>query len=188
MSELISLMIRLDWKGLFLKPTDNGLLQFFRYAFVGGIASVVDWGVLWGVEKMGVYYLLAAVVSFFAGLLTNFLLSKKLVFHGETARVNSFVEFLAYGAIGAVGLLLTLLMLHTGRIAVPVTAHFFYNISALAWPGVPGWGSILGGAALLEMIAYVIIRQPKMAHPPMKWADGLIAAAAVAVLITLYFI
>lgn len=127
MSELISLMIKLDWKGLFLKPTDNGLLQFFRYAFVGGIASVVDWGVLWGVEKIGVYYLLAAVVSFFAGLLTNFLLSKKLVFHGETARVNSFVEFLAYGAIGAVGLLLTLLIMFV----LTEWAKFYFMVSKI---------------------------------------------------------
>ncbi|MBR6668814.1 MAG: CPBP family intramembrane metalloprotease [Clostridia bacterium] len=88
----------------------------------------------------------------------------------------------------AISLVLTMVMLHTGRIAAAVTTHFFYNISALAWPGVPGWGSILGGAALLGMIAYVIIRQPKMAHPPMKWADGLIAAAALIVLAAVYFI
>ncbi len=88
----------------------------------------------------------------------------------------------------AISLVLTLTMLHTGRIAAAVTAHFFYNISALVWMAVPGWGSLLCGAALIGMMAYVIIRQPKMAHPPMKWLDGLIAAATIAVLLTLYFI
>ena len=99
--------------------------------------------------------------------------------HGSAANLPSLL---------AISLVLTLLMLHTGRIAVPMTAHFFYNISALNWVDIPGWGSILCGAALLGMIAYVIIRQPKMAHPPMKWADGLIAAAALIVLAALYFI
>lgn len=99
--------------------------------------------------------------------------------HGSAANLPSLL---------AVSLLLTLLMLHTGRIAVPVTAHFFYNISALNWVSLPGWGSILCGAGLIALAGYIIARQPKIAHPPMKWADGLIAAAAIAVLLTLYLI
>lgn len=88
----------------------------------------------------------------------------------------------------AVSLVLTLLMLHTGRIAVPITAHFFYNISALTWSGIPGWGSLLCSAALIGLMACIILRQPKMAHPPMKKADGLIAAAALIVLTALYLL
>ena len=30
---------------LFSGDTDNTLIQFFRYLFVGGLATVVDWGV-----------------------------------------------------------------------------------------------------------------------------------------------
>ncbi|MBE5811529.1 MAG: CPBP family intramembrane metalloprotease [Clostridiales bacterium] len=88
----------------------------------------------------------------------------------------------------AVSLVLTLTMLHSGRISVAIATHFFYNISALAWAGLPGWGSLLCGAGLIGMMAYVVLRQPKMAHPPMKKADGLIAAAALIVLAALYFI
>ena len=88
----------------------------------------------------------------------------------------------------AASTLLTLLMLQSGRIAVPVTAHFFYNISALNWVNISGWGSILCSAGLIALAVYVGVKQPKVAHPPMKWADGLIAAAAVALLVTLYFI
>ena len=99
--------------------------------------------------------------------------------HGSLANLPSLL---------AISLVLTLTMLHTGRIAAAVTTHFFYNISALAWTGVPGWGSLLCGAGLIGMMAYVILRQPKMAHPPMKKTDGLIAAAALIVLAALYFI
>lgn len=99
--------------------------------------------------------------------------------HGSAANLPSLL---------AASLMLTLLMLHTGRIIVPVTAHFFYNISALLWTGIPGWGSLLCGAVLIALAVYIIVRQPKVAHPPMKAMDGLIAAAAIAVLLTLYFI
>jgi len=88
----------------------------------------------------------------------------------------------------AISLVLTLMMLHTGRITAAVTAHFFYNISALLWTSIPGWGSLLCGALLIGMMAYMIAHQPKMAHPPMRAADGLIAAGAIAVLVTLYLI
>jgi membrane protease YdiL (CAAX protease family) len=102
-----------------------------------------------------------------------------VLMHGSLANLPSLLT---------ISLVLTLTMLHTGRIAAAVTAHFFYNISALAWMAVPGWGSILCGAGLIGMMVYVIIRQPKMAHPPMKKANGLIAAAALIVLAALYFI
>ena len=88
----------------------------------------------------------------------------------------------------AISLVLVLVMLHTGRLAAAVMTHFFYNISALAWTGLPGWGSALCGAALTGLAAYIILCLPKLAHPPMKRADKLIAAAAMAVLAALYFI
>lgn len=93
--------------------------------------------------------------------------------HGSAANLPSLL---------VLSLLLTLLMLHTGRIAVPVTAHLVYNLTALNWNVVPGWGSILCGAGLLALTACLCIRQPKYAHQPMKWQDGLIAAAAMIVL------
>lgn len=32
---------------LFIKPTNKGKIQLFRYFFVGGAAFVVDFGLLW---------------------------------------------------------------------------------------------------------------------------------------------
>lgn len=87
-----------------------------------------------------------------------------------------------------ISLLLTLLMLHTGHIAVPMTAHLVYNLTALNWIDVPLWGSILCGAGMLALTAYICVRQPKVAHPPMKKLDGLIAAATIVVLAAAYFV
>lgn len=113
MKEFFDLLKKLDLKGIFLTPTKNGFLQFFRYLFVGGIATVVDWGVLFGLtELFDLHHLVSAVFAFVAGLATNFLLSKLLVFSANEARTNGFLEFLGYVLIGVIGLGITELILY----------------------------------------------------------------------------
>ncbi len=108
MEEFFELLKHFDFRGLFIKPTENGFLQFFRYAFVGGIATIIDWGVLFLLTQLGIYYLISAVFSFFAGLIVNFILSKLFVFSASKARIGKTGEFISYGLIGAIGLLLTM--------------------------------------------------------------------------------
>lgn len=81
-------------------------VQFLRYIVVGGIATVADVGVvmltanLWGMAEIA-----SNVCGFAAGLIVNYFISILWVF--EKSRVTGRVgEFLAYGAIGLVGLLL----------------------------------------------------------------------------------
>ena len=100
-----------------------------------------------------------------------------VLMHGRAANLPSLL---------VVSLLLTLLMLHSGSAAVPAATHFFYNISALVWRHLPGWGSAVCGAALTALLVFMIVRQPKMAHPPMERLDGLIAAAALVLLAAQY--
>lgn len=108
MTEILEKIRSGDFRALFLEPTRNGLLQFLRYAFVGGIATLVDWATLYTLTELGIYYILSAVFGFFTGLTANFALSKLLVFRANEARVGNSLEFLAYALIGAAGLLLTL--------------------------------------------------------------------------------
>ena len=134
----------------------------------------------------------AAEEAFFRGSLLTGLLdgSRK-----ATAVVLTTVTFaLMHGSLASlpsllvISLLLTLLMLHSGQVWVPVTAHFFYNICALVWVRTPLWGSIGCGALLIALTGYIIARQPKMAHPPMPRLDGLIAGAALVVLAAMYLL
>ena len=107
MKEFFGYLKAFDLKAIFLTPTTNGFLQFFRYVFVGGIATVVDWGILFFVTEFGgLHYIFSAVLSFFGGLAANFVLSKLLVFSASEARTGMFMEFVGYALIGAVGLLL----------------------------------------------------------------------------------
>ena len=101
-------------RDLLLTPTTNSWLQFCRYVLVGGTATLVDWAVLFAVTEFGhIHYLFSAVFGFMAGLITNFALSKWLVFNAKAvqARVNPKAEFASYALIGVVGLGLTELIL-----------------------------------------------------------------------------
>ena len=112
MNEFFQLLKQFDLKGIFVTPTKNSFLQFFRYLFVGGIATVADWGVLFAlIEFFQLYHLVSAVFAFAAGLTTNFLLSKRLVFRANKARTNALMEVLGYVLIGVVGLGITELIM-----------------------------------------------------------------------------
>lgn len=89
---------------LFLEKTNDGKIQFFRYLFVGGFAAVVNIGSLYVFkETFKIYYLVANVLGFILGLVTNYLLSKWLVFAKEDS-MNGIAEFTIYVLIGILGL------------------------------------------------------------------------------------
>ena len=71
---------------LFAGATENTLIQFFRYCFVGGAATVVDWGIsalLFFAVFDQHYAILANGCSFVAGLLANYFPSPFWVFRAS---------------------------------------------------------------------------------------------------------
>lgn len=136
MKEFFSLLFHGRMKALFLEPTTNSFIQFFRYLFVGGLATVVDWVLLFGFEKLiasltdsapvqtAAKYI-AAVIGFAAGLLVNFLLTRAFVFNSQTARAgNTAGEFAGHLIVGVIGLLLTELFLWFGDL---LSVHFMLS-------------------------------------------------------------
>lgn len=107
MKELFRYIFKLDIKNLFMEATTNVFIQFFRYVFVGGAAFLVDGGALFLIEMSGVHYLVAVVFAFVIGLITNFVLSRLLVFKGNETEKSSIVEFVVYAVIGIIGLGIT---------------------------------------------------------------------------------
>ena len=86
---------------LFAGATENTLIQFFRYCFVGGAATIVDFAFHQS------HAVIANGLSFVAGLLANYFLSTFWVFRSSKIK-SRLAEFLAFAAIGVVGLLLTI--------------------------------------------------------------------------------
>ncbi len=111
MKELIKLIIRLDFQSLFITPTDNSYIKFFRYVFVGGIAFIIDWLTLY-ILKHYIHYLLAVAIAFIFGLVVNFILSKKVVFTEKAVVKKVESEFTLYCIIGLIGLGLTELLVY----------------------------------------------------------------------------
>ncbi len=125
--ELSKILMKRDMDKLFRKKTNNTLIQFFRYLFVGGFAAVVNIGMLYVfTDVLHFYYLLSNVLAFLLGLIVNYLLSKKFVFQEKTS-LSKTKEFIIYAIIGVIGLGIdtVFMWLFTDKI------HFYYMVSKL---------------------------------------------------------
>lgn len=73
---------------------------------MGGIAFLVDIGLLFILTKyIHQYYLISAVISFASGLIVSFFLNKKWIFTESTVK-NKYLEFVAFATIGLIGLVI----------------------------------------------------------------------------------
>lgn len=89
---------------LFILPTDSLFFQLIRYTFVGGMAFIVDFSLLYiFTEYFHLYYILSATLSFITGLLVSYVISILWVFRGFGS-ANRFQEFLFFALIGIIGL------------------------------------------------------------------------------------
>lgn len=103
--------MKIEPKKIFINSTNNTFLQLFRYAFVGGVAFIVDFGLLYALtEYVHFHYLLSASFAFIVGLVINYSLSKIWVFSSNTIK-KRWIEFAVFSLIGIVGLGLTNLFL-----------------------------------------------------------------------------
>lgn len=112
---------------LFVEPTENVLLQLFRYGFVGGAAFVVDYATLFVLtNNVGVQYLWSAAIAFVLGLVANYLLSISWVFRNRGS-LSRWQEFLFFAVIGVVGLGFNELIMY----ACTGLMHIHYMVSKL---------------------------------------------------------
>ena len=97
---------------LFRDPTDNIIIQLFRYVFVGGTAFVVDFFFLYFFSDIcGIYYLISAVFSFIISVLVNYVMSTRWVFNQDNIE-NKVVEFNLFMLISTIGLVFTEILLY----------------------------------------------------------------------------
>ena len=95
----------------FIQKTDIFLIQFIRYFFVGGIAAVVNIGLLFVLTEIcNINYVISNIIAFIFGLIVNYCLSKKVVFINDNS-INKVFEFIMYAVIGVIGLGIDTLLL-----------------------------------------------------------------------------
>ncbi len=87
-------------------------MQFFRFAIVGGINTLIDFGILnllMAVTNIyaGFYYALFKAISFFCAVLNSYVLNKRWTFQKKDK--FQFQEFLKFILISLIGLTINIL-------------------------------------------------------------------------------
>jgi putative flippase GtrA len=94
-----------------LEPSHQYSVQFVRSIAVSIVAVIVNFGGSYIFkQKMGMYYLLAAGLSFFLGVVVNYYLSVKWVF-ATRKLASKHAEFIIFVVITSIGLMLNLLII-----------------------------------------------------------------------------
>ena len=74
---------------------------------------------------------------------------------------------------------LTLAMMRTGRLAMPMMMHFVYNVSALFWQGMSSGWLIFCALALLSLMLWATMTMPRVVRVRMKRGNCLLAAVVL---------
>lgn len=119
------------------------LIQFLRYIFFAGFATIVDLALLLVLtEYIGVWYFFSAIISYLAGMVVNYTVNKYLNFHNHSRKIvwqfGLFVivasiglalnQAILYGLVEYVGLW----YLYAKLIAVCLVVFWSFNAHRLA--------------------------------------------------------
>lgn len=86
---------------LFLSDTEAG--RFLRYAFVGGLNTIVGYGAYWVLLQFSVHYILATAISTVVGTIHSYIWNKKFAFRSKVKGAKkTFVEMLRFCSVYAV--------------------------------------------------------------------------------------
>jgi dolichol-phosphate mannosyltransferase len=90
----------------------NVAKEFFKFAFVGGIGTLVNIAILYLLtEKVGIYYLVSAIFSFVVAMTSNFFLNKIWTFK-ENLMSSIKSKYLQFSLVSVTALLVNLLFLY----------------------------------------------------------------------------
>lgn len=121
---------------LLVYRTSSVKIQFLRSFIAGGIATVLDLGVLYGLtEYAGMYYLVSAIFGFALGVSVLYYLNIHWIFDKRKYTSVS-KEFTVFLGISLAGLVLNELILYTGVEYLKIWYILAKIISALLVLGV----------------------------------------------------
>jgi putative flippase GtrA len=118
----------------------RNMKQLYSYFWVGIIAALIDFGVLFIFVRLGIHYIIANTIAFISANIFNFLVGHYLVFGKNSKLTNFFHTYIAVLFISVVGLLindgvmfisvdLIALCIYAGKILATVIA-FLWNFGA----------------------------------------------------------
>ena len=102
LKKIIKLILKIWWHKQMIKYQ-----QFFKFCVVGTMGAIIDIAGLYIlVEFVGVYYLLAATMSFIVAVINNYFLNKHWTFRNKSE--NNAKQFIGFLLVSIVGLLINL--------------------------------------------------------------------------------
>ncbi|MFH0851541.1 MAG: GtrA family protein [Candidatus Peregrinibacteria bacterium] len=115
-------------------PARSTRVQFFRYFWVGGISTVVDFAVfVFCVRVLGIHYLLAQFFAYCVGFVTNYALSILWVFQKTNKLVREITTVFVITMFGLLWTELLLALFIEGFSLGEVTAKVWATIIVLFW-------------------------------------------------------
>lgn len=89
----------------------SNIRLFINYLFFGGIATVVDFGILYSLtEFLGIWYFFSAALSYIVGMFTNYSMNKYFNFRNRSKRIA--VQFGLFMTVALIGLALNQVILY----------------------------------------------------------------------------
>lgn len=96
-----------------LKKHEKLISQILRFGVVGGLATVVDYILLYVLtEYLNIYYLISSVISFIVSLILNYILSIKWVF--DVTKKQTAKEVTIFVILSVMGLGINQLVMYIG--------------------------------------------------------------------------
>ena len=86
-------------------------LKFFKYAFIGGFVTLLDWSIFYVLSSiLNVYYQLAVIISFTIGATTKFGFNKIFTFQSKYKKIS--LQYSVFFIVTIIGLLASVLFMY----------------------------------------------------------------------------
>ena len=94
------------------KLLNNKLFQqIIKFGIVGGLAFIIDYGIYTLLSQLlGIYYILASIISFSISVIFNYILSIKWVF--DVTKKQTTKEFIIFIVLSVIGLIINSIILY----------------------------------------------------------------------------
>ena len=82
----------------------RGVRQFIKFGLVGTSSTLIDWGIYLILTRfLGVYYLMAKILSFSVAVLNSYIWNRRWTFRSnDPKKLREFIKFLTIAIIGVV--------------------------------------------------------------------------------------